>query len=388
MRKVFSSILALGVLLYVGCGPTSGSGVNTSADPAASTGAGNMTDSQGFNLGPAEIAYQSAQQFLSAGKYDEAISHLQDAVSIKPGYLEAWSQLGSAYSNRQSYDKGIEAYLKALELSPGDEGLISAVGYNYLRMENWDKADEYFKMLLEKDPNHYNGNVNLAFIAQRREKPEEAIVYYETALLTNPADATTMGTLSDLYDNLGNKDKKYDYLHRAIAADSTNHEFKKKLAKAYFNDKKYAEAVPLYEELAAIYPETADYHQRLGYSYSQSGREKDAPAELEKAITLNGGDAFTFAILSKIYNDNNSFSKAMEAAQAGLKLNGGQEAILYYQWGWALSKLDNYEEAMVKFQKVVGLNDPNWSASAAKQVTRQEQLIKRREAEKEKAKYE
>ncbi len=387
MRRAFSAIFALFVAIYAGCGPTAGSGVNTDV---TSSGGESTTDAQGFerNLGPAEIAYQSAQQFLSAGKYDEAIANLQNAVSIKPGYLEAWSQLGSAYSNRQSYDKGVEAYSKALELSPGDEGLISAIGYNYLRLENWDKADEYFKMLLEKDPNHYNGNVNLAFIAQKRGRTQDAIQFYETALNSNAADATTMGTLAGLYEELGNKEKKYEYLRRAITADPENHEFKKKLAKSYFSEASYANAIPLYEELVNIYPETADFHQRLGFCYSKSERDKDAAVELEKANALNGGDALTYAILSKIYNDSNNFTKAMESAQAGLKLNGGQEAILYYQWGWALSKLENYEEAMVKFQKVVGLNDPNWSPSAVKQVTRQEQLIKRREAEKEKAKYE
>ncbi|HSG29448.1 MAG TPA: tetratricopeptide repeat protein [Candidatus Krumholzibacterium sp.] len=389
MNRLFLVPTALMVIFFVGCGPTAGSnGIITEVGDSRGT---TITDSQGFDktMSPAEIAYQSAQQFLQVGKYDEAITNLQNAVALKPDYIEAWSQLGSAYSNRKDYANGITAYEKALELSPGDEGLISAVGYNYLHLENWDEADRYFKMLLVDNETHYNANVNLAFIAQRRGRTEEAIGYYETALESNPTDATTMGTLAGLYEQIDNKEKKYEYLNKAIEADPANHAFKKQLARAYFNEKDYANAATVYEELVKIYPEDASFHQRLGFAYSQSGRTNEAPPELEKAVELTGGDDFTYAILAKIYNDNNNYNKAMTAAQKGIALNTGeQDALLYYQWGYALSKLDRYEEAIVKFEKVITLRDPQWSPAAEKEIVRQNQLIKLREAKKEQELYE
>ncbi|MBU8920955.1 MAG: tetratricopeptide repeat protein [Bacteroidales bacterium] len=389
MKKMLFVSTALLLLFSMGCGPTAGSyGVMSNITPPADAVADSDEDFDN-TMTPAEISYQSAQQFLNAGKYDEAISNLESAVSLNPSYIEAWSQLGSAYSTRKDYEKGISSYEKALELSPGDEGLISSIGYNYLHIENWEKAQEYFNMLLVKDENHYNANVNLAFIAQRQKKTEDAISYYEKALISKADDATTMGTLSGLYDKLGNKEKKFEYLTRAIEAEPENHAFKKQLGRAYFNDKSYEKAAPIYEELVTIYPDNADFHQRLGYSYSQSNREAEAPAELEKAIALTGGDDFTYAILAKIYNDNKNYNKALESSKNGLALNTGQQdAILYYQWGYALSKLNNFEEAIVKFEKVVNLKDPQWSKYAEKEIERQRALIKQREAKKEQELYE
>ena len=82
------------------------------------------------------------------------------------------------------------------------------------------------------------------------------------------------------------------------------------------------------------------------------------------------------------------YSKAAAAARDGLALNGGEVAFLNYQWGEALSKMNDYEGAIVKFEKVAGMGDPLWSGPAAKQIDRQQKLIKIREAKKEQEQYE
>lgn len=377
----------------VGC--ASGGGGQSGSDMIEMTGTstggtGSTTDEQGFErkLGPAEIAYQSARQFMSAGNYTEAISNLEKAVSIKPTYLEAWSDLGRAYTDRKDYEKGIAAYDKALELSPGNEGLIAAIGYNYLNLENLEKASEYYGMLVEMDSLSYIGNVNLAFIAQRGDNEADAIRFYEQALKANPTDATTMGTLANLYGNRGDTAKRYEYLERAIEAAPDNHQFKKQLARAYFTDKNYEKAVPLYESLAQLYPDDADLHKRLGFALSQTDRKNEAPAELEKAIELGAGDSFTWAILAKIYNENQMYQKAIDASRSGLALKQGEAAFLNYQWGEALSKLGDFEGAITKFEQVVSMRDATWSGPAEKQIERQQKLILRRKAEKEKEMYE
>jgi tetratricopeptide (TPR) repeat protein len=394
VRRICAVSMMIVLAALVGCASGGGSQTGTGAieTTAGSTASSttSTTDAQGFerNLGPAEIAYQSAKQFMSAGNYTEAIANLEKAVSIKPAYLEAWSDLGRAYSDRKDYEKGIAAYEKALELSPGNEALIAQIGYNYLNLEQYDKAAEYYGMLVQKDPNNYIGNVNLAFIAQRNGNNSDAITYYEKALESNPTDATTMGTLANLYGERGDTAKRYEYLERAIEAAPDNHQFKKQLARAYFNDKNYEKAVPLYESLVTIYPDDADLHKRLGFALSQTDRKNEAPAELEKAIELGAGDSFTWAILAKIYNENGMYQKAIDASKSGLALKQGEAAFLNYQWGEALSKLGDYEGAIVRFEQVVSMRDATWSGPAEKQIERQQKLIQRRKAEKEKEMYE
>jgi len=80
MKGFVSLTLVLVFSLFIGCS-TGGNGDETIS----------VTDSRGFEktLTPAGIAYQSAQQFLSTGNYDDAIRELRKATSLKPDYLEA-----------------------------------------------------------------------------------------------------------------------------------------------------------------------------------------------------------------------------------------------------------------------------------------------------------
>ncbi|MCK4550247.1 MAG: tetratricopeptide repeat protein, partial [Candidatus Krumholzibacteria bacterium] len=100
MTRLLSIITVLVIATMVGCGGSGDGSVET--DPTANIG-GSTTDSRGFErkMGPAEIAYATGKQFLSAGNYTEAISNFEKAVSMKPTYLEAWSDLGRAHTDRK-----------------------------------------------------------------------------------------------------------------------------------------------------------------------------------------------------------------------------------------------------------------------------------------------
>jgi protein O-GlcNAc transferase len=381
---VVSALLV--VLFHLGCAGGGGQGVSTGAGEGTNV----ITDEQGFTreMSDAEVEYQTAQQFLASGNLREAVDHLQRAADLKPTYLEAWSDLGKTLTTLKEYDAAITALERALALSPRNEGLIGYLGRNYLFLENWDQAARYYRMLVEENPEDYNGNVNLGFIYQKKGKTDSAIVFYERAVAANPGDATTMGSLATLYGDEGNREKKLEYLSKAIEAAPDNYRFKTQLGTEYFNNKEYDKAVPIYEALVAQFPDMAAYYQRLGFALSQTDRKAEAPAVLEKSIELKGNDPFIFAILARIYNEDGQYQKAIEKSKAGLALNAGQEAFLYYQWGEALSKIKQYDEAIEKFQKVVSYNDPTWTNPAHQQIDRQLTLKKREEAIKERDRYE
>ncbi len=378
-----TKVLSLSVIFVLVC-CFSGLVLEASAVPQ-------FKDERGFekNLGPAEIEYQSAQQYMNMGSYSEAAEHLKEAVKLKPDYLKAWSALGTVYMNLKKHEEAIEAFTKAYELEPDDNSLISSLGYNYLAINDLDNAQKYYEKLVARDSLDYNGNIHLGFIAKTRGDIRMALDYYRRALKAKPNDAVTMGTIASLYGKKGDKDSEVRYLEMAVEADSANYTMMQKLASAYFGVSQYGKAVPIYRKLVEVYPDQAGFHQRLGFSLSQSGGDyKEAVKELEQAIFLNGGDSFTYALLSKIYNENKEYDKAVEAATEGLELDQGEVAFLRYQLGEALSKESRYEEAITQFQKVVNLGEQPWSSSALKQVDRQQKLIKRREAQKEQEMYE
>ena len=100
-------------------------------------------------------------------RYEEAIDHFQQAVSLDPGLAVARLYLATAYA--QQYIPGVEAednlrmgnqaieqYKKVLEGHPGKESMINAnkgIAYIYLNMKKFDDAKQYYRKAIEIDPN-------------------------------------------------------------------------------------------------------------------------------------------------------------------------------------------------------------------------------------------
>jgi tetratricopeptide (TPR) repeat protein len=383
VKKVIAVFSVLALIATIGCASGGKQEPATGGDAESAT-AGNKKGGFEKNYGPAEINYQSAVQFLAAGNYDEAISHLKTATMLKPTYLEAWSELGNTLMKIKDFQGGIGAYEKALELSPGNTGYISSIAYGYLYLENWDKSEEYYTRLIEKDSLSYEGHVHLGFISQKKNDLDRAIYHYERALAAQPNDATTIGTLASIYEKKGDEEKKIEYLRLAVVAAPDIYKFKTQLGSAYIKRKDYENAVPIFEDLIKSYPDEAAYHKNLGLVLSQmNGRLAEAPAELEKSLELGGDDPYVSGILALVYNQLKKYDKAIAAAKKGIEAKAGQEPLLYYQWGAALSKLESYDDAIVMFQKVVATKDPQWSDAANKEIVRQEKLKKIAEQKKQ-----
>lgn len=100
-------------------------------------------------------------------RYEEAIDHFQQAVSLDPALSVARLYLATAYA--QQYIPGVEAednmrmgnqaidqYKKVLEGNPGKEQQINSdkgIAYIYLNMKRFDDAKAYYRKALEVDPN-------------------------------------------------------------------------------------------------------------------------------------------------------------------------------------------------------------------------------------------
>lgn len=100
-------------------------------------------------------------------KYEEAIGHFQQAVSLDPALIVARLYLATAYA--QQYIPGVEAednmrlgqqaidqYKHVLESKAGREPQINSlkgIAYIYLNMHKFDDAKTYYRRATEVDPN-------------------------------------------------------------------------------------------------------------------------------------------------------------------------------------------------------------------------------------------
>lgn len=109
---------------------------------------------------------KGVQQY-KGGKYEEAISHFQQAVTLDPSLLNARLYLATAYAqqyipgapgeeNERNANEAINEFQKVLDMHPPrDQQIASLKGIAslYFNMKKLDQAKEYHEKVAQMDPN-------------------------------------------------------------------------------------------------------------------------------------------------------------------------------------------------------------------------------------------
>src|ERR1700676_2195517 len=106
---------------------------------------------------------KGVQSYKNA-RYEEAIDHFQQAVTLDPSLLNARLYLATAYA--QQYIPGVDAednnrlgqqaidqYKAVLERDPKSINSVKGIAYIYLQMKRFEDAKAYYRKALEIDPN-------------------------------------------------------------------------------------------------------------------------------------------------------------------------------------------------------------------------------------------
>lgn len=72
----------------------------------------------GGNFEEAEMHNQEGLAVFADGKYDEAISHYNEAIRLDPNNAKAYNNRGVANAKLGKYDQAISDYTRALQLNP------------------------------------------------------------------------------------------------------------------------------------------------------------------------------------------------------------------------------------------------------------------------------
>jgi tetratricopeptide (TPR) repeat protein len=103
-------------------------------------------------------------QAYKGAKYEEAIEHFKNAVSLDENLKVAKLYLATAYAqqyvpdvdtpeNKRNAQQAIEEYKKVLSEDPKNITSLKGIAYLYMNMKRFDDANEYYKKALDADPN-------------------------------------------------------------------------------------------------------------------------------------------------------------------------------------------------------------------------------------------
>ena len=163
--------------------------------------------------------------YLAEGRYADAIEELQNAVKITPTYY-AYSNLGTAYFGLRRFSEAARNYESALHIDDTDYAVWGNLGdaYTWAPGEH-EKAKAAYREAIRRAKEALNVNVRdystqsyLATYEAMLGDRQAALSALGQALGLAPSDPDTMANAAHVYNQLGDTNRAFLWLGKALAA--------------------------------------------------------------------------------------------------------------------------------------------------------------------------
>src|SRR5262245_35111411 len=109
--------------------------------------------------------FDAAETALATGKkegIEEAVHHLEKALSVYPKFAQASLMLGTAYMDLGQFDKAEHSLKHTFEINPQAANALFALGELYREQKQHELAEKTLLQGLTIEPRSYQGHLNLA----------------------------------------------------------------------------------------------------------------------------------------------------------------------------------------------------------------------------------
>jgi tetratricopeptide (TPR) repeat protein len=336
-----------------------------------------------INPNDSAVYTSMAQTYLKQRNREEAMRAAQRAVELDRNNIGAHLILKDLHvaavinlqSGRQpnqqqlqeSYDNAVHELEEILRIDPSKREEYLQLGYIYRLSGNADKAREIYRKFLGTEPGSEEGVMALADLSMDNDRNAEAIDILNEFLNSQPNSPRALEMLGDAHSNLGNSGPAADAYKRAAAL-SNDEDLRDKLANAYYQDNRLADAAKVYEEILSEDQGSLQILQRLGQIYRRQMKYTEARDMLTRAQRRSLGNSslsvrFDLALVDR---DEGKFEESIRSFEALLRdteknaytqAEKRSRALFYTQIGAVNSLMTRFDRAIEAFTNVRALSD-------------------------------
>jgi tetratricopeptide (TPR) repeat protein len=160
-----------------------------------------------------------ATALLEQGKLDEAFSHYEQALRLRPEIYRAYAGMGLVFLKRQQNDKAIECFRQALRLYPDYTVDLNNLGVLLAEQGKTDEALADFQKAVRCDPDYARSYYNIALLKVGQKEHGQAIKYLQTALQKKPDWPEASSKLAECYLVTGDMNQAVNYWRKTLESD-------------------------------------------------------------------------------------------------------------------------------------------------------------------------
>jgi tetratricopeptide (TPR) repeat protein len=142
----------------------------------------------------AQRAFDAAKAHLKAGRTADAERGFRDVVARWPELGGAHANLGLMLRSAGKHDESIAALEQAVKVSPKQPAFHNQLGISYRHKGEFQKARNAYEQAIALDDNHADSHLNLGVLLDLYlADPALALVHYERYLALSPSGDATVG---------------------------------------------------------------------------------------------------------------------------------------------------------------------------------------------------
>jgi serine/threonine protein kinase/tetratricopeptide (TPR) repeat protein len=305
-------------------------------------------------------AYLRKYQLTHENKWaDEAVVNCQKAAVLGPNLASARYCLGRVFRSMGDYEKAVEQYHRALELEPTSDDAYDGLAAAYEQLGRLEDAEQLYKQAISTRSEYWATYNRLGLFYMAHARYEEAASMFSHVVSLAPDSFTGYYNLGAVRVLQGKYDQAIPLLERSLRIRPTADALTN-LGTAYFQMRRYPEAVTKFEEAVKLDEKNYTMWGNLGDAYYWTlGRRSEAAAAYERAIALgeqnlrvNPRDAQLLGYLAEYHAMRGERKPALANLEASLRLqpkspdmllNAG---IVYQQLGDTRRALDALARAV------------------------------------------
>ncbi|MFC1883665.1 tetratricopeptide repeat protein [Thermodesulfobacteriota bacterium] len=307
----------------------------------------------------AQLKVDRAEDFMSKGRYDDAIREAGKALDIDPNNTKALKTRAESYRMKGKYDEAIRDADKLLRLQPNNAYTLRTRGSSFLKKHQNSEAILDLSRALSIEPNNVFALENRAeayrmkndfdraiqdatkaleispkdtFALKTRGEAyrgkgnyEAAIQDATTVLGISPKDTFAIRTRAEAYRGVGNYEAAIRDADRALQIQSNDAFSLRTRCAALWALGKYVEAIQDSTKALEIDPNSAfalkyraDSH-RMNKNYDQAIRDAD------RALAITPDDAFALRARAGAHKEKGNYDLAIQDAKRSLEIEPGNE---------------------------------------------------------------
>jgi tetratricopeptide (TPR) repeat protein len=308
-----------------------------------------------------EFYFELGRACHAAGRHDQAIHWLDEALQRRPGFRPALKELAAALSASGQLARAAEI----LEGLGQDSGALNDLGNLYLQQGRLDQAEQALRQAISLNPDLPTAHNLLGLTRLRKGDQQGAEGAFREAIRLQPDLAEARTNLGNLLAASGNLPQAIFHLRIAIADDPDNVEAHFDLGEALAASGALDQAREQLESALRLNENHARAHTDLGRILSMKGFPDKAAGHFRRATEIDPSLAEAHYLLGSVLSQSRDNAEAERQFHRAIELNPD-----YYEAHFALGQIlaarGDIQEARSHFAAAARSPDPQLRIAASR----------------------